>query len=88
MSQNDDAPVDVLVDGQWVPAQLISRHRGLDGEWRANVEFTLYADRDDPNGTRSLEQGPGRYPFTWCSAVLEDNVRKEEVVGRQPYREH
>ena len=75
MPRPEPRVVEVLVGGSWVPAQPTSWHRGLDGEWRANVEYVMYADRDDPKGTRSLEQGPGRYPFKWLAAVTEDRVR-------------
>ncbi|BEP13990.1 hypothetical protein acdb102_23010 [Acidothermaceae bacterium B102] len=87
MARHTPRLVEVLVDGRWVPAILNSWHRGLDGAWRANVEYTLFADRDDIEGTRSLERGPGRYPFTWTVAVTERHVRpppSTDVVRSMP----
>jgi hypothetical protein len=54
-------PIDVLVDGEWVPGWLSSWTRGLDGSWRGNVAYTLEVELSTlssrfagPSGTSAM----------------------------------
>lgn len=87
MSRTDPKPVDVLVDGEWVPGWLTSWERRAGGEWWGNVTYT----RDVPlSSLDSLFTGPAASTalLTWDqvrpAAEIRPRVddRLDEAGGR------
>jgi hypothetical protein len=74
MMPSANRPCEVLLDGEWVPATLLSWRQDPDG-WKAGVRYTrLVAPADLGGPVASSVTTP--MPFTWERTVPADQVRK------------
>jgi hypothetical protein len=58
-----DQPVDVLVDGDWVPGWLSSWRRAQDGSWLGEVRYTRRVPLESLTGP--VRAAGGDATFTW-----------------------
>lgn len=66
-------PCEVLVDGEWLPAELLSWRQDRDG-WKAGVRYTRMVPPSSLSGlVTSTSDKP--MPFTWERTVPANQVR-------------